>query len=87
MHLRNSGLKRPDIDPIVQTLANFFGSVVHRIEFSRFVRVADVLEQATDIVSASQLCEIILRDVELVIVRWEDQVNGFGLVTVILYND
>lgn len=68
---------------VILAPAEFFGPVVHRIEFSNFVGVTDAFEKTFNGFPRAWLLEVILRDAELCEGRWEEQINCLGLVAVV----
>ena len=85
MHLRDSDLEVSHAHSIVTALRDFFCPIIHSIELSNFVCVANLLKQGFDLISSFQLSEIMLGYANFRKVGWEQQVHSFWLVTIILY--
>lgn len=60
------------------------GSVVHGIELSNLVAETDAVEEAFDLFAGTGELEIVLTDAQLGEGRGEQDVNGLGLVTIVL---
>ena len=58
--------------------------VVHRVELPDLVGEAYALEEGTNVFSAAWKLEVVFGDAELGEGRGEEQVNGLGLVAVVL---
>jgi hypothetical protein len=71
---------------IVGTLCELLGPIIHGVELSNFVCVTDSFEQGFDIFTGPCFSEIMLLNAQLGVVRWEEKVNCFGLITIILKN-
>ena len=59
MQLGNGKLKVSDGDAIVLGLCNLFGAIVHCVEFSDFVLVSYGFKHDFDLLSGSQLAEVL----------------------------
>ncbi len=68
---------------VVLRLTNFFGLVIHCIEFSDFVTVADGFKQLLDSCSVSWGLEIWLLDTQLSECWWEKKIDCLRLVAIV----
>ena len=84
VHFRNCKLEVSHADAVIATLGNFLCSIIHGIELSDFVGVSYFLEQRFDFFSSSQLSEVMLRNTVFREVRWEQQINCFWFISVVL---
>ena len=62
----------------------FLGAVIHRVEFSELVGEPDALEEGPDLLPGARQLEIVLTDAHLREGRREQEVHGFGLVSIVL---
>lgn len=60
------------------------GSVVDSIELSYFVTISDSLEKHSDIFLRSGKLEIVLCDTHFCEGRWEEEINCFRFITIVL---
>lgn len=74
----------PHAGTVVVRLAQLLCLVVQRVELSRAESVTDLAEKGADSVTVAQLLEIHLGDADLCRSCRVHQVNGLGLVTVVL---
>ena len=84
VHLRDGHLEVPYADSIICALSELLGSIIHGVELSNLVTVTDFLEKPLDLLTGSQLSEVVLLDAQLRVVRWEQEINCLWLVAIIL---
>lgn len=84
MQFRNSHLKVSGTNSIVISPSVFFCSVKHCIEFTNFVTISNFLKHFLYLLSRSKCSEITLFDSDFSVVRWEQKINCFWFITVIL---
>lgn len=77
-----------DADSVIRDGARVSGvklcSIENCVEFSNLVRVANLFEKCFNFISASWSLKISLRYSKLVESRWEQDINCFWLITVVL---
>ena len=83
VHL-HCGHERPHARLVVSCAAYLSGLVENCVEFAYFVRVTDLFKKVFDRLSRPRLLEIPLRNTQFNKRRWEQQVYGLWLVSIVL---
>lgn len=76
--------ERTHANHVVLRVAHFFCTVVNAVEFANFITVTDFLEQCLDCFTGAWLLEIVFTHSAFGEGGGVEQVNGFGLVSVVL---
>lgn len=74
----------PHAHSVVCALGKLLGSIVHGVELSNLIGVSNFFEETSDLLAGSQLSEVVLLDAQLSVVGWEQKVNCFWLVSIVL---
>ena len=62
MHFRDCALEVSHTDPVISAARDLLGSIIHGVELTNLVGVANLLEQRSDLLSRSQISEVVLRN-------------------------
>lgn len=62
VHFRDGALEVSHTNPVISTARYLLGSIIHGVELTNLIDVADLLEQRSDLLSRSQLSEVVLRN-------------------------
>lgn len=84
VHFGNRHLEVSHTNSIISALSQFFGTIVHGVEFTDLVRISNFFKEVFDLLSGLQFSKVLLLDSQLSVARWEKEIDGFRLITVVL---
>ena len=87
MQLGQRVLEVANANAVVGGLGQLLGAVIDSIELANFVGEANLLEQRSDTLATAQGAELGLADAVLGKVRREQEIDGLGLISIILSNE